>query len=190
MIMIVSRVALQSGMPPCIPILTRKYFYFYYCNNPLLAGSAAYSKTMTYAEDLRTLLLTKPFTVEELFTIPARCLYPLVLWLGPEGSRILNYQRYPSYGWISLVLETFQCHLIRQSKVSTLIPETLHQQKIEHEYMTMEKANEIVEQIEDSNKESVRSCLNDMLLRREEKITMALVKIGLRNTAEELKGQH
>ena len=189
MIMIVSHVALQSGMPPCIPILTRKYFYFYYCNNPLLAGSAANSKTMTYAEDLRTLLLTKQLTVKELFSIPARCVYPLVLWLEPEGNRILYYQRHPSYDWISLVLETFQCHLIEQSEVSALIPETLYQQKIEDDYMTMEQADEIVEQIEDSNKESVRSCLHDMLLKREEAITMALVKIGLKDTAEELKGQ-
>ena len=135
-------------------------------------------------------------------TLPDRFWYPLGLWLGLE-ERVLRDQLYclrwelegilqpQFYGSDSKksVLDTFQDCLIRQTALPKLITESLYQQIIKDSYMTMKKANEVVEQIEDSNKESVRSCLHGMLIKREETITMALVKIGLEDTAEELKGQ-
>ena len=87
------------------------------------------------------------------------------------------------------VLNNFQDYLVEQAKVPELVQGSLNQQIIINGFMTMEKVDKVVEQIEDSNKDSVRSCLHDMLLQREEKITSALIKMGLRNTVEELKGQ-
>ena len=122
--------------------------------------------------------------MEELSTIPDRFWHPLGLWLGLERE-IFRSQ----FKGARQVLETFQHNLIKSTKLSVLVPEILYQQIIEDEYMTIKKADEIVEQIDDSNKETVRRCLHDMLLQREEKITSALVKTGLKETAEELKGQ-
>ena len=143
------------------------------------------------------LMLSKPLTVKELCTIPDRFWYPLRLWLGVE-ERVLPRHGY--YDWksnsydklIKRVLDIFQDHLIESTKLSelhVLAQGRLYQQILKDSYMTMEQAHEIVEQIEDPNKESVRSCLHDMLLQREEKITSALVKIGLKETAENIKGQ-
>ena len=135
-------------------------------------------------------------------TLPDRFWYPLGLWLGLE-ERVLRDQLYgliqelegilqPQFYGSDLkksVLDTFQDCLIRQTELPELIPESLYQQIIKDGYMTMKNGNEVVEEIEDSNKESVRSCLQDMLLKREKIITSALVKIGLKDKAEELKGQ-
>ena len=141
------------------------------------------------------LMLSKPLTVQELCTIPDRFWYPLGLWLGLK-ERVLRRHGY--YDWesnsydklIKRVLDIFQHHLIQSSKLLKLLVQgRLYQQILNESYMTMEQADEIVEQVEDSNKESVRSCLHDMLLQREGKITSALVKMGLKETAENLKGQ-
>ena len=152
----------------------------------LPTGNAADSEAKFDAKDKRMLMLSKPLTVEELCTIPDRFWRPLGLWLGLE-ERVL-----PRHGYYDLksnsydklikrVLDIFQHHLIDSTNHSELL--TLYDS-----YMTMEKADEIAEQIEDSNKESVKRCLHDMLLQREEKITSALVKMGLKETAEDIKG--
>ena len=142
------------------------------------------------------LMLSKPLTVEELCTIPDRLWYPLGLWLGLE-ERVLPRHGY--YDWesdsydklIKRVLDIFQDHLIESTKRSEQLEQRRYSYRrlLKDSYMTMEKADEIVEQVEDSNKESVRSCLHDMLLQREEKITSALVKMGLKETAENIKGK-
>ena len=161
-------------------------------------GNAADSETKFDAEDKRMLMLSKPLTVEELCTIPDMFWYPLGLWLGLE-ERVLRGHYYYDWECILLnfhkfklkkrVLDVFQHHLIESTKLSELTTGSLYHQILENSYMTMEKADEIVEQIEDSNRESVRSCLQDMLLQREEKITSALVKMGLKETAEDKKGK-
>ena len=141
------------------------------------------------------LMLSKPLTVEELCTIPDRFWYPLGLWLGLEEKELPRHGYYDlksnSYDkLIKRVLDIFQHQLIKSTKLLKLLtPESLYQQILKDSYMTMEKADEIAEQIEDSSKESVRSCLQDMLLQREKEITSALVKTGLKEKAEDTKGQ-